>query len=50
MTPQEALLTGDEIMWFTRERGWAASEDLARAWGVFNKVKTVPFKKLRDGY
>jgi ribonucleotide reductase alpha subunit len=45
---EEALLTGDEIMRFIRERGWPASEDLARARGVFNKVKAVLFKNLRD--
>jgi len=32
---EEALLTGEELMRFIRERGWAASEDLARERGVF---------------
>jgi ribonucleoside-diphosphate reductase alpha chain len=32
---EEALATGEEIMRFIRERGWAASEDLARERGVF---------------
>jgi ribonucleoside-diphosphate reductase alpha chain len=32
---EEALRTGEEIMRFVRERGWAASEDLARERGVF---------------
>ena len=32
---EEALATGEEIMRFVRERGWAASEDLARERGAF---------------
>jgi ribonucleoside-diphosphate reductase alpha chain len=32
---EEAIRTGEEIMRFIRERGWAASEDLARERGVF---------------
>jgi ribonucleoside-diphosphate reductase alpha chain len=32
---EEALATGEEIMRFIRDRGWAASEDLARERGVF---------------
>jgi ribonucleoside-diphosphate reductase alpha chain len=32
---EEALATGEEIMRFIRERGWAASGDLARERGVF---------------
>jgi ribonucleoside-diphosphate reductase alpha chain len=32
---EEALRTGEELMRFIRERGWAASEDLARERGVF---------------
>jgi ribonucleoside-diphosphate reductase alpha chain len=32
---EEALSTGEELMRFVRERGWAASEDLARERGVF---------------
>ena len=32
---EEALLTGEELMRFIHERGWAASEDLARERGVF---------------
>jgi ribonucleoside-diphosphate reductase alpha chain len=32
---EEALATGEELMRFVRERGWAASEDLARERGVF---------------
>jgi ribonucleoside-diphosphate reductase alpha chain len=32
---EEALQTGGEIMKFVRERGWAASADLARKRGVF---------------
>ena len=32
---EEALCIGEELMKFTRERGWAASEDLARERGVF---------------
>jgi ribonucleoside-diphosphate reductase alpha chain len=32
---EEALSTGEELMRFVRERGWAASEDLSRERGVF---------------
>ncbi|MDA8098441.1 MAG: vitamin B12-dependent ribonucleotide reductase [Nitrospiraceae bacterium] len=31
----EAVRTGEEVMRFIRERGWSASEDLARERGVF---------------
>ena len=42
---EEALRTGEELMRFIRERGWAASEDLARERGVFTNFPGSVFDR-----